>query len=193
MLKPLSQFIATKHFLNTLNPHIVEPLHFRFYISDYMSEQTSAQNGRVVPTRATIRSTTPMTEERAEGARVQTANRYFISSSRRFSRLCSINRSSTTSRNPQDAVRIHFSRMRSRSSRCQPAAVLKGINDSNCPTNNWPQSSSGLKNTLLIHPDNFKCTSCTAFLWKEERKLKYNCCKGGKAAVLPFKPISPEL
>ena len=81
----------------------------------------------------------------------------------------------------------------------------------------WPQSLSAIKNNLLTHADNFKCTSCAAFLWKEERKLKYNCgrggkaavfsavlwkeerklkynCgRGGKAAVFPFKPISLEL
>ena len=82
--------------------------------------------------------------------------------------------------------------MRSRFRSCQPAAVSKGIMTSIALLMIGPNPHPS-KNTLLTHPDNFKCTSCAAFLWKEERKLKYNCCKGGKAAVFPFKAISPEL
>ena len=136
-----------------------------------MSEPTSAQNGRVVPTRATTRSMTRMNEQRTERARAQRANRSSNLNSLRASRLGSVNGTSTTNRNPQDAVRDHFSRMRSRSSRRQPAPVSKGINYFNCPIDDWPPSSSILKNALLTHPDNFKCTSCATFCGERNEKL----------------------
>ena len=163
-----------------------------------MSEPTSAQNGRVIPTRATTRSMTRMTEQRVEWARVQRANRSSILNSWRVSRLRSINGSSTTSRNPQDAVRDHFSRMRSRSSRCQPAAVSKGINEINCPINDCPPSSSVLKNTLRTHPDSFKCTSCAAILCGKRNenlstiaaKVERLPCSPSKLSVPNFGPFS---
>lgn len=100
-------------------------------------------------------------------------------------------RSNQSSSPALDAVRSHFSALRSAGQNDPvPNSTSPALGVSTFNTMSVVPETSVFNQTVLMHEDNIECNHCGAYRFKEE---KTNCCKKGEYAIHGLHDIPPSL